>query len=156
MTGGDLGFDCMAMAAARSTIAVERSDGDAACISSTSVTRIAVIVPLVGGAGDRARALIAAGPPVDPASWPIEEQQVFVTDSEVAFVFETDDEGILSRLVGGPILWAAAEWSEIAAEAPHVASADYSWSRPQDEASGLTYKATPGPGYSEGGDVFAP
>jgi hypothetical protein len=115
-----------------------------------------MIVPLVHGAGDRARALIAAGPPVDPAAWAIEEQQVFVTDSEIAFVFETADGGILERLGSGPTLWATrSEWREIAAGTPHVALAGYSWSRPEDEKTGLAFKPTPGPGYSEGGDVFA-
>ena len=77
------------------TVMLERSDGGAVRISSVaqpgivaelaerlaalhferelSLTRVAVIVPLVEGAGDRARALLAAGPPFDPATWEIEE-----------------------------------------------------------------------------------
>jgi hypothetical protein len=121
-----------------------------------SVTRIAMIVPLVKGAGVRARALIGSNPPLDPAAMAIEEQEVFVTDSEIAFVFETSDRGILERLAG-PTSWVAApEWRELMAGKPHVAQVGYSWSRPDDETTGLAFKSTPGPGYSEGGDVFAP
>jgi hypothetical protein len=121
-----------------------------------SVTRIAMIVPLVEGAGERARALIASFPPLDPPLG-IEEQEVFVTESEIAFVFETSDRGILERLGAGPTSWVGApEWREIVAGKPHVAQVGYSWSRPEDETTGLAFKPTPGPGYSEGGDVFAP
>jgi hypothetical protein len=60
------------------------------------MTRAAVIVPLVAGADDRARASLAAGP-----SWA-----------------------------------STAEWAEIVA--------------------GLSHEPTPGPGDSDGGDVFAP
>ena len=122
-----------------------------------SVTRIAMFVPLLDGAADCARALAAAGPPVDPATWAIEEYQIFVTDREVTLVFETCDDGLFERLAGGPSLWpVAAEWMEIAAGAPHVVPADNSWSRPRDETTGLLFNPTPGPGDSEGGDVFAP
>jgi hypothetical protein len=121
-----------------------------------SVTRIAMIVPLVKGAGERARAIIGSDPPLDAAALAIKEQEVFVTDSEIAFVFETSDRGILERLAG-PTSWVAApEWREIVAGEPHVAQVGYSWSRPDDETNGLAFKPTPGPGYSEGGDVFAP
>jgi hypothetical protein len=77
--------------------------------------RVAVIVPLVEGADDRARALLAAGPP-----------------------------------------WAGtSEWAEIVAGAPFIAPDVYAGSQ-QDELSGVSYEATPGPGDSEGGDVFPP
>ena len=72
------------------------------------MSRSAVIVPLVEGAEDRARALLAAGPP-----------------------------------------WAdTSEWAGIVAGAPFI--------RRDDELSGLSYESTPGPGDSEGGDVFPP
>jgi hypothetical protein len=121
-----------------------------------SVTRIAMIVPLVEGAGERARALFRSDPPLDPAALAIERQEVFVTDSEIAFVFETSDGGIFERL-GGPASWVdAPEWREIVAGKPHLARVGCSWSRPDDETTGLTFTPTPGPGYSEGGDLFAP
>jgi hypothetical protein len=94
-----------------------------------------MIAPLVEGVRDRARALIASEPPVEPAAWAIEENAV--TDSEIAGVFETTGGRILERLEGSPTSWIGApEWREIVA--------------------GLAFEPTPGPGYSEGGDVFAP
>jgi hypothetical protein len=72
------------------------------------MARAAVIVPLVEGAEDRARALLAAGPP-----------------------------------------WAGApEWAEIVAGAPFIGR--------EDELTGVSYEPTPGPGDSEGGDLFPP
>lgn len=72
------------------------------------MSRSAVIVPLVEGAEDRARALLAAGP-----------------------------------------LWASAsEWAEIVAGEPFIA--------PLDDLTGVSYESTPGPGDSEGGDLFPP
>ena len=72
------------------------------------MARLAVIVPLVEGADDRARALLAAGPP-----WS-----------------------------GTP------EWAEIVAGVPFIA--------PLDDLTGVSYESTPGPGDSEGGDLFPP
>jgi hypothetical protein len=68
----------------------------------------ALIVPLVEGAEDRARALLAKGPP-----------------------------------------WAdTSEWAEIVAGAAFITQVD--------ELTGVSYESTPGPGDSEGGDVFPP
>jgi hypothetical protein len=76
------------------------------------MARTAVIVPLVEGAEDRARALLAAGPP-----------------------------------------WAGtSEWAEIVAGAPFIAPDVYS----VPDSTGVSYEPTPGPGDSEGGDVFPP
>jgi hypothetical protein len=72
------------------------------------MARLAVIVPLVEGAEDRARTLLAAGP-----SWA-----------------------------------SASEWAEIVAGEPFIA--------PLDDLTGMSYESTPGPGDSEGGDLFPP
>jgi hypothetical protein len=87
------------------------------------------------GARERVGALIASGAPVDPAAWAIEEHDLI--DNEIAGAFETTGGQILQRLGGSPTSWfGAPEWREIVA--------------------GLAFEPTPGPGYSEGGDVFAP
>ena len=75
------------------------------------MARVAVIVPLVEGAEDRARALLAAGLP--------------------------------------------SEWAEIAAGVPFIAPDAYFGPQP-DDLTGVSYEPTPGPGDSDGGDVFAP
>ena len=77
-------------------------------VKMAGMARAAVIVPLVEGAEDRARALLAAGPPWDVTS----------------------------------------EWAEIVAGPPFIGR--------EDELSGVSYEPTPGPGDSDGGDVFAP
>ena len=69
-----------------------------------SLSRLVVILPLVEGAGDRARELLAAGVPFDPGDWQIQGHDVFATDSEVVFVFEAYDDGILERLAGNSTL----------------------------------------------------
>jgi hypothetical protein len=72
------------------------------------MARLALIVPLVEGAEERARALLAAGPP-----------------------------------------WAGtSEWAEIVAGVPSIA--------PLVDLTGVSYESTPGPGDSEGGDLFPP
>jgi hypothetical protein len=72
------------------------------------MARLALIVPLVESAEDRARALLAAGPP-----------------------------------------WAdTSEWAEIVAGVPFIASLV--------DLTGVSYESTPGPGDSEGGDLFPP
>ena len=115
-----------------------------------------MIVPLIEGAGERARALFCSDPPLDPAAYAIEKQEVFVTESEIAFVFETSDRGTLERRDAATSWACAPDWREIVAGEPHVAQVGYSWSRPDEETTGLAFEPTPGPGYSEGGDVFAP
>lgn len=119
------------------------------------MTRVAVILPLVEGSGDRARTLLAAGPPLDPKTWELDEYHVFATDTEVVFVFEASGAGALELFAADSSLWAA-EWPEILAGKPQIASDVYSWSRPPDEGTGVVFEATPGPGDSEGGDVFGP
>ena len=72
------------------------------------MARLGVIVPLVEGAEDRARALLGAGPP-----------------------------------------WAStSEWAELVAGVPFIA--------PLVDLTGVSYESTPGPGDSEGGDLFPP
>ena len=71
------------------------------------MARVAVIVPLVEGAEDRARACS------QPGAWA-----------------------------------GTSEWAEIVAGVPFIA--------PLDDLTGVSYESTPGPGDSEGGDLFPP
>ena len=49
----------------------------------------------------------------------------------------------------------AAAWRPCLAGAPRIADDAYAWSRSRPEP-GVSYAATPGPGDSERGDLFAP
>jgi hypothetical protein len=58
-------------------------------------------------------------------------------------------------VLGDPSVAAvAAAWGEYVASAPRVAEDAHSWARVEDES--LSFEPTPGPGDSEGGDVYPP
>jgi hypothetical protein len=60
----------------------------------------------------------------------------------------------LAPLLSDPKLWeAASEWREDLAGPPRIAEDVFSWSR-SDTTDELSYLPTPGPGDSEGGDIF--
>ena len=120
------------------------------------MSRLTIVVPLQQGARERARALLAAGPPFDPRAAGLERHHAFVTDDEAIFVFESEDEDAVARLAEDPGMWAAAAgWSELVAGPPRIAEDVYSWARTHPSES-LSFTSTPGPGDSEGGDVFPP
>ena len=100
---------------------------------------LVVVLPIKPGARDRAGALLGRGPAFDASV------EAFVTEDEV--VFHVRDDADVERL--------AADWAELAAGPPRRAEGPYWWVQPHptDEAFSTP---TPGPGYSEGGDVFAP
>ena len=86
----------------------------------------------------------------------LERHHVVLTDHEVVFVFEADEPDAVERLAADPTLWdAMSGWSDLVAGPPRIAEDVYSWIRahPSEEVS---FAATPGPGDSEGGDVFPP
>ena len=121
-----------------------------------SMSRLVILVPLQPEARDRVRALLATGPPFDPDTAGLERHHVVLTDHEVVFVFEADEPDAVERLAADPTLWdAMSGWSDLVAGPPRIAEDVYSWIRahPSEEVS---FAATPGPGDSEGGDVFPP
>ena len=50
--------------------------------------RVALVVPIRPGSQAQAEALLAAGPPFDPSEFDLVSHAVFVTESEVVFLFE--------------------------------------------------------------------
>jgi hypothetical protein len=120
------------------------------------VSRLIVVVALVDGARERARALLASGPPFDPGATGLERHHVFLTDHEAIFVFEADAADAVEQLAADESLWAAAAgWSELVAGPPRLAEEVYAWIRAH-EAADISFAPTPGQGDSEGGDLFAP
>jgi hypothetical protein len=116
--------------------------------------RVVVVAPLKEGARERAREVVRSGPPFDPEEASFEQQHVFLTDREVVFTFEADP-GSIDALAAQAALWVAAEeWKDLLADVPQVAESVYAWIRPADD--GLSFAPTPGPGDSEGGDIYAP
>jgi hypothetical protein len=94
--------------------------------------RTAFVVPLADGAFERARELLRGGPPFDPAETALDRHEVFLTSSEVVFVFESRlGLSALEALLAEPELWvSAAAWRELLAGPPRLAEDVYSWSRP--------------------------
>jgi len=118
--------------------------------------RLALIVPLRPDSFDAVRDLLAQGPPFDPERIPgLYRHEVFLSQEEAVFVFDSgagaDD---LAPLLTEPdFLKTAAVWRDYIAGPPRFADTLYSWSR-VEEPEALSFLPTPGPGDSDGGDIF--
>jgi hypothetical protein len=121
-----------------------------------SLSRVVVVLPLKKGAHERAAAVLQQGPPFDPEQVGLERHQVFLTEGEAIFLFEADAADAVDRLVKDTSLWgAAAAWNDLVAGSPRVAEETFSWvqAHPTEYVSSAS---TPGPGDSEGGDLYPP
>lgn len=103
---------------------------EAACLAG-QMTRLVVILPLKEGARSRARELLEAGPPFDLEGTALDRHDVFLTDREVVFVFETAGEAARLELAADdPELWkTAAAWRECLDGRPRKAEVAFSWER---------------------------
>jgi hypothetical protein len=118
--------------------------------------RVVVIVPLKADAHAAVRELLKAGPPFDPEKIDgLDRHEVFLTAGEAVFVFESQlrADALASLLTDASLVEAAAAWAACVAAPPRIAEAAFAWTsgRPTEDVSFL---ATPGPGDSDGGDVF--
>ena len=117
---------------------------------------LTLVLPLRPGAHEAVRRLLAQGPPFDLGQIPeLERHEVFLTPEEAIFVFESArGEDATRALVSRSELWqAAGAWQEHIAGPPRLAEHVYSWSRGLDSDE-LSFRPTPGPGDSDGGDIF--
>jgi hypothetical protein len=90
--------------------------------------REAVVVPLRPGSQTKAEALLAQGPPFDPADFGLERHEVFVTDSEVVFVFEGAAGVFSERLAAEQTVWKVAEaWRPLIAGPIRLGLQAYAW-----------------------------
>src|SRR5690349_20400556 len=118
------------------------------------MSRAVVVVPLLERAHEQAAELLRGGPPFDPEEAGLERHHVFVTEDEVVFLFEADDLDAAERLIADETFWnAAAAWKSLVAGPPRWAEAAYSWVH-ATLPDGVSFEPTPGPGDSEGGEVF--
>ena len=119
--------------------------------------RLVVIAPLKKGGLARARQLLEEGPPFELEQTRFDAHEVFVTEHEVVFLFEGPPGSTTLELPGqDPRLWkAAAAWAECLAGRPRIARAAFAWRR-IETSEGVTFAPTPGPGDSEGGDLYSP
>jgi hypothetical protein len=119
--------------------------------------RLVAVLPLKPGARARAEALLREGPPFDLQETQFDRHLVFLTDREVVFVFEGEGPSHTLHLPAeDPALWrAAAGWQACLSGRPRLAVTAYSWERSTD-GEGVSFTPTPGPGDSEGGELYPP
>ena len=97
--------------------------------------RLVVVVPLAEGAQEKARELLAQGPPVDLDETQFIRHEVFLSPHEVVFVFEAGDDepATLSVRAADPSVWkAAAAWRPLMAGRPRTAETAFTWERESD------------------------
>ena len=94
--------------------------------------RIAIVARLRAGTHEQARGLIAKGPPFDPALGGFDRHTVFVSGSEVVFVFEGDEvewrvDDLVSDFFSAGLQAAFAEWRDLLDGDPRLAEEAYYW-----------------------------
>jgi hypothetical protein len=97
--------------------------------------RIGVIAQLVPGGRERAKELLAAGPPYDLAEAGFTEHSIFLGGDSVVFLFEGPDvEQHVSALAADPGASSAlSNWAPILAGTPQMAHEVFVWK--ENEAS---------------------
>jgi hypothetical protein len=118
--------------------------------------RLVVVLPLKPGARDAVRTVLEAGPPFDPAAIPgLDRHEVFLSGDEAVFLFDSNlGADALRALVSQPGFWqSAAAWRDHVAGPPRLAEEVFSWTRVVQNGD-VFYLPTPGPGDSDGGDIF--
>ena len=94
--------------------------------------RVAIVARLKPGAEERARKLLAAGPPFDLSASRIERLSVFLSAGEVIFIFEGHEvEWIVDDLIDGPTQYelhrALDDWRSIVDGPPRIAREQFAW-----------------------------
>ena len=90
---------------------------------------LAVRVPLKPGCLDRARKLLAKGPPLDPASLGLTGHEIYLREGEAVFLFRGSNVGEqIKQAIRHPAIWRAGlSWQRCFASAPQIVdSADLS------------------------------
>jgi hypothetical protein len=152
--GGDIRVASVGTAGIISEVAEEVASMKAG--NAMSAERIAVIVPVRKGKRDKAECLLDQGPPFDPERMGLESHEVFLTDQEAIFVFNASAGFNLQKLLADSKVWAsAAAWHDVIAGAPRIAKPFYAWAE-VTSCDDLSFEPTPGPGDSEGGDIYSP
>jgi hypothetical protein len=98
--------------------------------------QVAIIARLKDGAEARAAELLAKGPPFDPAERGFERHVVYLSATEVVFMFEGREvDSILDEMIAEPFSWllsaALDEWRTLVDEPPRIARPAYIWEAPR-------------------------
>ena len=91
-----------------------------------------IVARLLPGTGTKAQQMLLGGPPFDPEEYGIHRHRVFVTATEVVFLFEAPEiEWIVDDIVNDPIVSTAfAAWRPLLDGPPRLAHLRYAWERP--------------------------
>ena len=97
---------------------------------------IALVARLKDGAEPRARELLAAGPPFDARAHGLVHHAVYVSATEVVFVFSGEEvEWSVDDLVSEPFQWRLQEaldaWRDVVDGPPRIARLVFSWTAPR-------------------------
>jgi hypothetical protein len=104
------------------------------------VKRVAIVARLLPGTQERARDLLSEGPPFDLAESGFDRHAVFVSDSEVVFVFEGDEvewklDDLVSDFFEAELQQTLGRWHELVEGEPKLAEEAYFWQLPARPAS---------------------
>ena len=114
------------------------------------------MLPIRRGSRERANRLLTDGLPFDLETAKFESHEVLLSEKEVVFVFEVSGEHLRNRLVAEVSAWSAGgAWKDLVAARPRFAVTAFT-SRHSESQIQLSSAPTPGPGDSDGGDIFAP
>jgi len=125
-------------------------------LGAVAPRRLMLVLPLRPAAHEAVRELLAQGPPFDLEQIPeLDGHEIFLTSAEAIFVFESANgaDAIAALLARSEFWQAAGAWHEHLVGPPRLAEEAYSWARPVG-ADELSFLPTPGPGDSDGGDIF--
>ena len=109
--------------------------------------RVAIVAHLKKDGEERAAELIAKGPPFDLAESGIERHSVYLSASEVVFVFEGHQvEWMVDELIDGRFHYelqrALDEWRPIVDGSPRIARPRFAWQRDTAEQAAIPNPAT--------------
>jgi hypothetical protein len=101
---------------------------------SGAVKRVAIVARLRPGSQERARDLLSEGPPYDVAEGGFDRHTVFVSESEVVFVFEGDEvewklDDLVSDFFRARLQEAFEQWKDLVEGEPQLAEEAYFWDR---------------------------
>lgn len=101
-------------------------------VSEPKRQRAMVVVPLKPGTRERAQELVESGPPFDAERIGLSRHDVFLSDEEAIFLFETEGGSRpLEELLEEPDVWrAASAWHDIVAGPPRIADQAFDWEAP--------------------------
>jgi hypothetical protein len=100
------------------------------------VQRLAVIARLKPDTSAQAAALLAGGPPFDPAAAGLERHTVYLSHAEAVFVFEGPEvEWVVDAIIDDPFRPSAfGAWQDLLDGPPRLAHPEYAWERDEGDS----------------------